>query len=465
MPRASGLCARGEARALGLAIAGAVLGACSGGPIGTAPPARSDREAVADRVRGELVHAWSGYRRHAWGHDELKPISQTAHDWYAEPLLMTSVDTLDTLILAGLTDEADAAREHIASALSFDVDVSVQQFEITIRLLGGLLSAHQLTGDARLLALADDLGRRLLPAFDSPTGMPYRYVNLRTGAVRDPDSNPAEIGTLMLEFGTLARLTGKPIYYDRAKRAVRELFRRRSKLGLVGEVIDVETGAWERTASHVGARIDSYYEYLLKSWRLFGDRDFEAMWKESIAAVHRHVADTTGSGLWYGAVDMESGRRVATESGALEAFFPAVLVLGGDFDRARRLHESSYLMWTRAGLIPDGFDYRAMKATAPSYPLRPEIIESTYYLHRATGDPRYLAMGRRFLDDLVARCRTGAGYAALKDVGTGEKTDSMPSFFTAETLKYLYLLFAPDDTIDLDAVVFTTEAHPLRRTW
>jgi ER degradation enhancer, mannosidase alpha-like 2 len=74
-------------------------------------------------------------------------------------------------------------------------------------------------------------------------------------------------------------------------------------------------------------------------------------------------------------------------------------------------------------------------------------------------------MGRTFLDSLVRYCRTDDAYAALNDVRTKEKADEMESFFLAETLKYLYLLFAPSDTLDLNHVVFNTEAHPLRRTW
>src|SRR5579864_282620 len=108
-------------------------------------------------------------------------------------------------------------RAYIVKNLSFDQDIYVKNFEITIRLLGGLLSSYQLTGDKRLLSLADDLGTRLLPAFNSPTGMPYVYVNLKTGAVRGEETNPAEVGTLLLEFGALSKLTGKTIYYDKAK--------------------------------------------------------------------------------------------------------------------------------------------------------------------------------------------------------------------------------------------------------
>ena len=107
---------------------------------------------------------------------------------------MTPVDSLDTLLLAGLTEEAEKAKALIVQKLSFDRDVSVKNFEITIRLLGGLLSGYEMTGDARLLRLAEDLGTRLLPAFDSPTGMPYMFVNLKTGQTSGARSNPAEIG-------------------------------------------------------------------------------------------------------------------------------------------------------------------------------------------------------------------------------------------------------------------------------
>jgi mannosidase alpha-like ER degradation enhancer 2 len=449
-----------------------LVGACGSraptpSPTPPAPAsARSDdTAALAARVKAELRHAWISYETHASGHDELKPVSKTGHDWYAATLLITPVDSLDTLILAGLTDEAARAQALIVDKLSFDHDISVKNFEITIRVLGGLLSGYQLTGDKRLLALADDLGRRLLPAFGSKTGMPYRFVNLRTGAVDGVVSNPAEIGTLILEFGLLAKLTGKPVYYDKAKQALVALFERRSKLGLVGSTIDVETGAWVDKASHVGGGIDSYYEYLLKGWLLFGDEDLGRMWKDSVTALNQHVADEAPSGLWYGPVDMDTGARKGSDWGALEAFLPAVFVLGDDVERARRLQASSYLMWTTAGIEPDGFDYRAMKVTHPSYPLRPEIIESAYFLHRATGDRAYLDMGVRFLDDLVAHCRTDDGYVGLKNVATREKADLMHSFFLAETLKYLYLLFAPDDVLDSTAVIFNTEAHPLRRTW
>jgi hypothetical protein len=191
---------------------------------------RQDEHAqqLAARVRTEFLHAWNNYERYAWGHDALRPLSKTAHEWYGQSLLMTPVDALDTLILMHLDAEAERARSLIVSDPSFDRDIYVKNFEITIRLLGGLLSGYQLTGDKRFLNLAEDLGNRLLPVFNSPTGLPYVYVNLRTGQTRDPVTNPAETGTLLLEFGTLSKLTDRDVFYEKAKRALVETFNRRS---------------------------------------------------------------------------------------------------------------------------------------------------------------------------------------------------------------------------------------------
>jgi mannosidase alpha-like ER degradation enhancer 2 len=189
------------------------------------------------------------------------------------------------------------------------------------------------------------------------------------------------------------------------------------------------------------------------------------MWKESVAVLNARLAEETSSGLWYGQVDMDTGERTASEFGALHAFLPAVLALGGDLRRARRLQDSCLKMWNLHGIEPEVLDYRTMKATSPGYQLRPEIMESAYYLYRYTKDPRYLEMGRVFFEALQRHCRADGGYTVIKDVVTKEKGDLMPSYFLAETMKYLYLLFAPEQVFDSHGVVFNTEAHPLRRTW
>ena len=140
-------------------------------------------EDMAARVKMEFVHAWDGYKTYAWGHDGLRPVSKTSYDWYGTPFYLTALEAMDTMTLMGLHEEADSTREFIATHLSFDKDVYVDVFEFTIRIMGSLLTNYQLSRDHRLLDLADDLGRRMLPAFITGTGLPYREVNLKTGAV------------------------------------------------------------------------------------------------------------------------------------------------------------------------------------------------------------------------------------------------------------------------------------------
>ena len=310
-----------------------------------------------------------------------------------------------------------------------------KNFEITIRLLGGLLSAYQLDGDQKFLDLAKDLGDRLLPVFETETGIPYTLVNLKTGQVDASRelNNPAEIGTLLLEFGTLSKLTDNPVYYDKAKKALTALYATRSELDLVGTLVNIKTGEWTEKRSHISGMIDSYYEYLLKAWLLFKDEECKEMWEASIKALNTYVADTAESGFWYSHVDMDTGERVATQFGALDAFMPALLALGGDLDRAKLLMESCYMMWTKYGIEPEQLDYEKMEVLSKNYFLRPENIESAYYLYHYTKDPKYLEMGKTMFESIVEHCKTENGYAALKDMTTKEQEDGMESFFLAET--------------------------------
>jgi mannosidase alpha-like ER degradation enhancer 2 len=120
-------------------------------------------------------------------------------------------------------------------------------------------------------------------------------------------------------------------------------------------------------------------------------------------------------------------------------------------------------MWKLHGIEPETLDYHTMRVVNSAYHLRPEIVESTYYLYRFTGDQRYRRMGEKLFNDFVRYCRTDAGYAALADVVTKQQHDEMESFALAETFKYFYLLFASPNTLDLEKIVFNTEAHPLMR--
>ncbi|MCX6268705.1 MAG: glycoside hydrolase family 47 protein [Bacteroidetes bacterium] len=414
------------------------------------------------KIKSACRHAWKGYQKYASGYDALKPISKKGQNWYGVSFLMTPLDAFDTFYLLGLKDEAQQAKELVVSNLNFDVDQEVQVFEINIRLMGGLLSSYELSADKRLLTLAEDLGKRLLPAFNSPTGMPYRFINLKTGKARDSLSNPAEIGTYLLDFGKLTQLTGDSIYYQVAKKAAFEVFKRRSDIDLVGTTIDVNTGEWRNTESQIGARIDSYYEYLYKAWLLFDDKDCKQAWEIHNKAIKKYLFTEVSSGWYFTRTDMKSGKETQSLYGALDAFYAGILAMSGDTATAGKIQKGNYHMWTTFNIEPEEFNFRTGQITDPSYPLRPENLESCFYLYRKTKDQEYLRMGQRMISDILSKCKTSAGYAAIKNVSSLELSDSMESFFLAETLKYAYLLFAPEITLDLSKFVFNTEAHPLK---
>ena len=278
---------------------------------------------AAEHVRTETLHAWEGYKKYAWGHDSLKPLTKQPFDWYGpgHSLLMTPVDALDTLILMGLKPQADEAEKLIDSDLNLNQDIYVKDFEITIRLLGALISCYEGTGDKRLLELADELGRRMLPMFDSPTGMPYEYVNLRTGAVRGTVTNPAEIGSLLIEFGTLSQLTGKP-----------DLLRQGQ--ARIGGALQAPLGhrpGWlrdrrrDRQMDGPDRRHHGRHRLLLRvpaqgvaSLRRQGLRS--RCGRSSSDAIDHYLADFEPDGLWYGQADMNTGKRTSTHYGALDAF-------------------------------------------------------------------------------------------------------------------------------------------------
>ncbi|HIH97920.1 MAG TPA: glycoside hydrolase family 47 protein [Thermoplasmata archaeon] len=355
--------------------------------------------------------------------------------------------------------EFENAVNWVINNISFDKDIDVQVFETNIRLLGGLISAYQISGEEELLILSIDLANRLLPAFDSPTGMPYRFVNLKTGKVSGNTSNPAEIGTLSLEFGTLSKLTKNPVYCDKVKNAVKALYERRSELDLVGSGINVDTGEWTDETSHIGGCMDSFYEYLWKSWVLFGDKEFLDMYATCIGAVEKHLAEVYDERLWYKRVNMNTGKLINRHFGALDLFLPGLFVSSNQVSRGEKLIQSGYYMWNEWGIEPELIDYSTMNVLNPGYALRPELMESTYHLWKLTGNPQYRERGYTLFESIVKGCKSDVGYARIKDVTTMEKEDLMDSFFFAETLKYAYLLF-DDSGLNYNLTVFNTEAHP-----
>jgi len=420
------------------------------------------KKEMCEKVKEATKHAWKGYKTYAWGADDLRPLTKTSRNWYNVSMLMTPVDAFDTFTLLGLTDEAKEAKELILAKLDFNINNDVQVFEITIRLLAGLITAYELDGNPKFLQLAHDLGDRLMPAFRTPTGMPYRYVHLQTGVTRDGINNPAEIGTLMMEFGKLSKLTKDPKYYNAAKKGMMAVYNNRSTLDLIGEQIDVSSGKWVGTQSHISGYIDSYFEYLYKSWLLFGDADFKKAFDKLNAALKKHLLYKTSHGSFMRHVDMNTGVESATLYGALDAFYAGLCAFAGDVKTGAAIQEANYYMWTRFNMEPEEFEFVSDSITSPQYILRPENLESCFYLYRLTSDAKYLWQGKRMVDDILTHCRTDIAFASLKNVKTYEHSNSMESFFFGETLKYAYLIFAPATALDLKKVVLTTEAHPFK---
>ena len=419
---------------------------------------------LANDVRAEALRTWRAYAKYAWPHDDLLPLSRRFSDRYGESISIAPIDAYSTLKIMGLNGEAKRIEDFVVSDVTFDKDDYVKVFEVNIRILGGLLCMYEMSGNGRVLEKARQFGDRLLPAFRSPTGLPYYYVNLRTGATKGAIVNVAEAGSYLLEFGILSYYTGNPLYYQTAKKADLKLNSVRSPIGLLGRDINVETGQWTMTQSMVGAYADSYFEYLYKSWLLFRDPEIKRIWDSSIEAIQRYVAEPRGKLLWYGRVDMNSGRKVSSEVTLWDAFFPGLLALSGDLARARKSDEAWDSLWSKHGLVPMVYDYDRDQILNPYYQLNPEVIESAYYLWHYTGDTRYLRNVERYYGDIKEHCRTEIAYSHIEDVRTMKKADEMETFFIAETLKYCFLTFDRGNPVNPDDYVFTTEAHPFRKS-
>lgn len=442
-------------------------------------------------------------------------------------------------------------------ATGFDVDSKVQVFETVIRGVGGLLSAHlfavgdlpikgyhpkdqspsrnaqgaeqelsiqwpnDFVYDGQLLRLAQDLARRMLPAFHTSTGIPYPRVNLRHGVpfyVNSPLNQNAETGqchanqnskaeltetcsagagSLVLEFATLSRLTGDPRYEQLAKRAFWSVWERKSSIGLVGAGIDAETGLWLSGYTGIGAGIDSFYEYAYKASVLLSastlPRDhphdltegtptsvhtkpvseeqqtaeaFGRVWQESHASIKRHLyRGDMYIHPHYVQADLYTGASRAFWLDSLSAFYPGLLATTGDLEEATETHLLATALWTRYSALPERWSTStgSVESGLSWWGGRPEFIESTYHLYRATRDPWYLHVGEMTLRDIKRRCWTKCGWAGLQDVRNGDLSDRMESFFLGETIKYLFLLFDEHHPLNkLDApFVFSTEGHPL----
>ncbi|DBA72271.1 TPA: hypothetical protein ACH3X2_010653 [Trebouxia sp. C0005] len=428
-----------------------------------------------------FAFGYDEYLLHAFPKDELRPISCTGHNSQGG-VGLTLVDALDSLVVMNSPAKLRRAVQWLCQSLAFDVDARVHVFEVTIRALGGLLSTHVMLErepsavpgyNGCLLRLAVDLADRLLPAFDTASGIPLSWIHLQKGVLPDETrfTCTACAVTLLLEFGTLSRLTGNQMYEQKAKHAMKRVFGMRSPVtGLVGNTLHTDNQEWLRKDSGIGAGIDSFYEYLLKAYLVFGEVEYLDMFtKVYISAMHglrlkllaSAPPDSPPPPPWLADADMDTGKLAQPWISSLSAFWPGLQALAGQVEDAKKLLAAWVYAWTQFDGLPDLFDMSASERhpLQKGYPLRPELMESTYLLYAATRDPTLLEVGRTLQATLAEGNKQKCGYAAVADVSTGELEDSMESFLS-ETSKYLYLLHA--DAADLpDHYIFSTEGHLL----
>ncbi|KAF7489554.1 ER degradation-enhancing alpha-mannosidase-like protein 2 [Sarcoptes scabiei] len=464
---------------------------------------KNERITYRNRINQMFYEAYDGYLKHASGYDELMPISCTGMNTWASNSL-SLIDALDMLAITNNHSEFRRIAQYILDTANYDTNINISVFETNIRVVGGLLSAHLLSRRAKfnledgwpcegpLLRLAEKIARKLLPAFDTPTGMPYGTVNLQYGVPENetPITCTAGVGTFIIEFGTLSRLTGDPIFEQKALNAIEGLQRFKSKIGLLGNHINVLDGKWTAIDAGIGAGVDSYFEYLVKGSILLQMPSLIKIFYDDYDLIKKYLMKSD----WFIWVSMVSGTATMPIFQSLEAFFPGLLTLIGEIDQAKKSLYNYHQVWKQYGFVPEFYDIvHAKYLKRDGYPLRPEFIESVYYLYRATKDPHLLSIGADVADSIYYSARTECGYATIKSVSDHTIEDRMESFFLAETLKYLYLLFDEENFLNqpqnfgtivqnrkLDSIenpnsmsfaqqciiesggyVFNTEAHPI----
>lgn len=475
-------------------------------------------------------HAWQSYMKHAFPFDEITPISceplgpdfdnyeNTVRNDARGNISLMVLDNIDTLIIFERWDELEYILQYLLDNKQdfFNQDTIVQVFETCIRHLGGLLSGHLLLTDITnkpitlsnkyqplhkisekyngfLLEMAHDLGLRLIPSYQtSITNIPLPRINLAYGLKKVPpklqrDACTSGVMTPVLEFTLLSRLTGDRQFEYYSQLSFWKLWSLKLALNLLPMTIDPIANQWKDSITGVGASIDSFYEYAAKLAILFNDDYMWTVFKSSYRALLTHLAQGGKGTMIFPNVGIYDGVVFSPWIDLLGAFWSGLQVLTGQLQDAIKTHVVYLKIWDFFDLIPERWiynheHYQKNKAKRHKkrfkaedsidlewYPLRPEFIESTYYLYRATKDPMYLQIGERVLNLLRDRYQAPCGLSGLQDVRTAERQDRMESFVVGETLKYLYLLFDTKDEIFLHNTtimqnknwIFSTEAHPL----
>ncbi|QDZ21691.1 alpha-1,2-Mannosidase [Chloropicon primus] len=474
-------------------------------------PAGSFREDVAARARGggeandsvseerraavrdAMKHAWRGYRKYAFGEDELEPVTKTSVNDFGH-LGATAIDAIDTLWIMGLEDEYKEAREVMTGFREKMMGATpLSTFECTIRLLGGFMSVYYLTGDKLFLDNARDLGDRLLSAYaKGGVGMPSNMVSLQSQDLNQEwegvKHHLAEFGTTQLEFYALSRETGDMKYAEASAKPLVAVHERNKNHYLLPAHFFGNGNKASPEAYTVAGYADSYYEYLLKAWVQAGAHrgdmvhDTGKRWEGAMDEMIQYLVNRRGGVTTLLEVQgLLNGGFLHMQMDHLACFAPGMLALGThkaksllSFEKrlkfmeiAEELTETCYKMYstTETGLA--GENYRVffgeIQVADKKNMLRPEAVESLMILYRVTGKNKYREWGWEIFQAIEKHCKVEAGYSGVRDVTQepAELDNKMQSWFLAETLKYLYLLFSPTDVVSLDEWVFNTEAHPL----
>lgn len=460
------------------------------------------------KVKEVFLELWHSYEQDAWGYDVYHPVTRRGENMGPKPLGWMIVDALDTLMIMDCPEETARAREWIKDDLDYKFDYPVNVFETTIRMLGGLLSAHHWSkGDDMYLDKAVDLAQSLLGAFQSSLGLPFSSVNLDTGKgipnhVDGGASSTAEVSTIQLEFKYLAKLTGENLYWEKVEKVMKVLDDNHPAAGLAPIYVNPNTGKYQGKLIRLGLRGDSYYEYLLKQYLQTDEEIYWDMYRESVRGVKGNlIGRTQPSQLTFiGELDEGVGHGLLSKMDHLVCFYGGLLALGAtkgvsiaeakktgkwhadldsDMKLAEELTETCYRMYhdvPATGLSPEIVVFNQRQTVDHDFEIkprdrhnlqRPETVESLFVLYRITGDEKYRQWGWEIFENFVKHTKVvgkdgRVSYSTLDDVTTNppKMADNMELFWLAETLKYLYLLFDDDNKVPLDKYVFNTEAHP-----
>ncbi|MBW0510336.1 hypothetical protein O181_050051 [Austropuccinia psidii MF-1] len=433
------------------------------------------------KVVDSFKFAYSQYATHAWGRDQINPLNLTGKDtrngWGA-----TIVDALSTLYVMNMTDEFDHSVE-FACTIDFNtsrIPESVSVFETTIRYLGGILSAYELSESRYpcLLQKAKELGNKLAFAWSNPAPFPSPSLDFTQNSKHGYEICIAEAGSLTIEFDRLSYFTGNDTYRQLANNSSMGIMTSPHVFpGLHGEPVRLDGS--EPSSSNIGwgAGIDSFLEYAPKYWQLIGTNasTYLEYWVQSVNSSVQHLLHESKDGRLYLYEHSGFNGSQIERMSHLSCFAPGNWMLGarllGDdktFSLGLRLAETCAYSYEAmaTGIGPETFfdNNGKLEPIDKRFLLRPEVLESMWYAWRLTGDPIWQERGWAAFQAFEKYCRAPGGYTELENVDSKIPTvvDNTESFLFAELFKYFYLIFTPPEVLSLNDYVLNTEAHPFK---